>query len=75
MGWITGLFSLIRAIPDLLKIAKEVFKFLHQIKDYFERAKKTKEFKEAIVTANQTGNTSKLDQLFNGGSGAPTPKP
>lgn len=63
-----------KAIPDLLSIAKEIFGFLHEVSDYFERWQKTKELKEAIQEAKATGDTSKLDKLFNGGTSAPTPK-
>lgn len=74
MNFIVGVISLLRAIPDLLKIAKEIMGFLHEISDYVERLKKTKELKEAVQEARDTGNTAALDKLFNGGLNAPTPQ-
>lgn len=64
-SWIVGAIALIKALPDLIAAAKEIFTLLHQVSDYFERKQKVTELKEALQKANQSGDTSGLDKLFN----------
>jgi len=72
MSWITGLITLIKAVPDFLKLAKEIMGFLHEVADYFERHKKLKELKDALEKARKEKDTRGLDELF-GGSKPPPP--
>jgi hypothetical protein len=69
VGFIQGLYILIKAIPDFLNLAKEIMKFLHELEDYLDRKNRLKELKEAVKDARENKDTSKLDQLF----GAPPP--
>lgn len=80
MQYLVGAYTLLKALPDLIKLGKEIIAFLHQVSDYVERWQKTKEFREAVKVARETGDTSGIDRLFNGGiSNAPLdvsqPKP
>ena len=63
-GWITGLFVLLRSVPDFLKLAREIFSILHGVIDYFERRQKLQQLKDGLKDARETGDTSKLESLF-----------
>lgn len=62
-----GFIVWVKAIPDLIRLIKEVIMVVHLVDDYFGRWQKTKDFKEAIVKARTTGDTSDLEKLFKGG--------
>lgn len=64
-AWIIGAIALIKAIPDIISVIRELFKLFHETVDYLERKQKVAEVKEALQKANQTGDTSGLDKLFN----------
>lgn len=63
-GWVVGAIALIKAIPDIISVVRELFKLFHETVDYLERKQKVVEVKEALQKANQTGDTSGLDKLF-----------
>ena len=60
---VIGILALIRSLPDLFVIAKELIKFLNETKDYLERREKLKELKEASKLAVK-GDTSGYEKLF-----------
>ena len=64
-AWIIGAIALIKAVPDIISVIRELFKLFHETVDYLERKQKVVEVKEALQKANQTGDTSALDKLFN----------
>jgi hypothetical protein len=65
MGWVSGLFALLKAIPDFLRLGKEIMTFLHSISDYWERKNKLGELKDAVKEAREKKDTSKLEAIFN----------
>ena len=58
MGWL-------KAIPDLIKIAVLVMKFLKDAHDEIERRIRADKLKEVLIEAKKTGNTSVLESLIN----------
>ncbi len=67
----SGIVAFLKALPALIGIIREIFKFLHETLDYLERLKKTQELKVAVKEARETKNTTKLENLF--GSSNPQP--
>jgi hypothetical protein len=61
-----GFFVLLKAMPALIGLAREVIQFLHQVDDYYERWALVKEFREAVRVAKETGDTSAIEKLFGG---------
>lgn len=59
-----GVFMWIRAIPDMIRLAKEIVLVVKLVDDYYERWSLTKDFKEAINAARTTGDTSALEAIF-----------
>ena len=57
-------FVWVRAIPDIVKLVKEVVLFIKAVDDYYTRWQLTKDFKEAIEKARTTGDTSNLENLL-----------
>jgi hypothetical protein len=58
MGWL-------KAIPDLIKIAVLVMKFLKDAHDEIERRIRSDKLKEVLIEAKKTGNSSALESLVN----------
>lgn len=75
MTWLVGLLTLIKALPDLIAVLRELMKFIHEAQDYIERWEKTKKMHQAIKKARETGDTSGLDELFGGRKNVEVPNP
>lgn len=67
---IQGLWAFLKALPALIGILKEIFKFLHETIDYFDRLKKAKDLEAAVKEARETKDTTKLENMF---SASPNP--
>ena len=61
---IQGLWAFLKALPALIGILKEIFKFLHETIDYFDRLKKAKDLEQAVKEARETKDTTKLENMF-----------
>lgn len=65
-GLTGGVWVFLKALPSLAKLALEIFKLLHQVKDYYDRWALVKEFKGAVELARTTGDTSELERVISG---------
>lgn len=61
---ITAVIAFIKVLPQLIGIVKELVKYVNELADFFDRLSKIKEIKEAIKTARETKDTSKLEDAF-----------
>ncbi len=61
---IPAILAFIQALPELLKIARELLAYAGQAADYFERLQKLKQIKEGIKDARETKDTTKLEDSF-----------
>lgn len=64
MGWVSAALLLIKSIPDLIKVVKEIIAFVKESADNVERGQKMKELKGAIEESRKTGDTKRLENLF-----------
>lgn len=64
MGWVSAALLLIKSIPDLIKVIKEVISFIKESSDNIERGQKMRELKGAIEESRKTGDTKRLEALF-----------
>lgn len=69
----TGVWGFIRAIPVFVSLGKEVFGFLHEVRDHFERVERLKKLKDALV-AGRRNDPAPMTDLFGGQHGS-TPLP
>ena len=64
MSWITIIIQLILSLPDIIKFVIELINMFKHIKDRKVRRARMKELLEAVRYARQTGDTSKVEQLY-----------
>lgn len=60
MGWLSGALTIIKAIPDLITVAKLAIQAYLELKEQLERAKKNREMQEAL----DAGDRKKVEELF-----------
>lgn len=65
-----GLYQLILAVPSLLSVFQSIMKVIHEEQDYQLRKERAQELAKAMKSANESKDTSSLEQIFN-----PKPKP
>jgi hypothetical protein len=70
MGVVKIIFEFIKAIPLIISLIREIAKVVNQAQDAAERRKLAGELKDAMTQARTEKDTSKLEGIFKGGSGA-----
>lgn len=68
MAYLKGFWELVKALPTLISIAKQIFAFLHEVQDYVDRRKKAGELDAALKKARETKDTSDVEKIFNPGA-------
>lgn len=71
MGWLTTIFNVLKLIPTLLEAVKKIWDGVAAFFAQQNREGKKKELDHAIKQAQETKDTSKIDQLFGGGRKPP----
>ncbi len=61
-----GLWALLRSLPSLISIGMALLQFIRDRVEAAERAKLTKEIKEALQEAVKTKDTTKLEDILRG---------
>ena len=57
-------FSILKALPALIALIRQVLAFVEFANDKVDSAKKAKDLNKGIEHANKTKDTSKLEDIF-----------
>ena len=66
--------DVLRAIPSIVSLLKEIFKALGEWREQSEKKKRAQELREAVNEARETKNTKKLEEFFGGTRLESTPR-
>lgn len=61
LGIIAAVISLLRAVPDIIRLIGAIIELIRQLKPGTDRKALVAEFREALEYAKRTKDTSKLD--------------
>jgi len=63
----SGIFTAIKFLPELISIIKTIAQMVESGKSYLEIKKFLGELNDAIKKANESKDTSAIENMFNGG--------
>lgn len=64
MGWISGLFTLLGVIKELIPLGIALLKYIHDEEVASQRKQLAQDIKVAVTEASKTGDTSQLENIF-----------
>jgi len=64
----SGIFAAIKFLPELISIIKTILGMIESGKNYLEVKKYLGDLNEAIKKANESKDTSEIENMFNGSS-------
>lgn len=62
---LSGILGFLASLPELVKLARELFETLRGFISSIEKKQAAKELTEALKTARETKDTSALEKFFN----------
>ncbi len=66
MNFMAGLWTFLKAIPQLLALYNEIKEMFQYANDKIDSKKKIKQLQDGIVFAKKTKNTSEIERFFRG---------